>query len=181
MYAIVSLLEPSTYSRIEAMWRILELQCGLQGIKTTPFPHFSWHVAENYDFDRVEGTLRQIAATSKPFTVKTAGLGLFTGTEPVIYVLIVKNENLYRFHNTIWEKIHPNAVGSNEHYAPEAWVPHITLAHSDVNRNTLICALEELAFLPFNWEIKIDNLAIVGQTGEEVGTLRDRIEFNQKE
>jgi 2'-5' RNA ligase len=77
----------------------------------------------------------------------------------------------------MWKRIEPVAATSSAYYSPELWVPHITLAHSDVSRQSLVCALEELAFIPFNWEIKIDNLAIVGQSGEEVGHLSNRYDF----
>lgn len=179
MEAIVSLLEPAAYSRIEAMWRILELKCGLKGIKNTPFPHFSWHVAQEYPQKSVEQALRSLAAPTRPFTVQTSGLGIFTGQEPVIYLLITKNEKLLRFHKSIWRQIEPLSQQPSEYYSPETWVPHITLAHKDVDKHALLCALEELAFLPFNWEVKIDNLAVVGQSGEDVGHLIDRFEFEQ--
>jgi 2'-5' RNA ligase len=177
MQAVVSLLEATAYSRIEAMWRVLELKCGLRGIKNTPFPHFSWHVAEGYDPALVSEAIESMVGPSRPFTVQTSGLGIFTGQEPVIYLLISKTEKLLRFHKALWRRIDPLARGSSAYYAPDIWVPHITLAHGDVNKQSLLCALEELAFIPFNWEIKIDNLAVVGQSGEEVGHLVSRYDF----
>jgi len=177
MQAIVSLLEASVYSRIEAMWRILELKCGLKGIKATPFPHFSWHVAEDYTTGPVAAMLKEAADRSKPFTVMTSGLGIFTGQEPVIYVLIAKDERLLRFHKAIWKQARKVSLGPSHYYSPDAWVPHITLAHSDVDQNALVCAIEELAFRPFNWEVRIDNLALVGQAGEEIGQLKFRFDF----
>ncbi len=177
MQAIVSLLEASAYSRIEAMWRVLELKCGLKGIKATPFPHFSWHVAEDYAADPLAELLQEAAGKSQPFTVMTSGLGVFTGQVPVIYVLIAKDERLLRFHKALWRRARKYSLGLSPYYSPDAWIPHITLAHSDVNRQTLVCALEELAFLPFKWEIRIENLALVGQAGEEIGQLKYRFDF----
>ncbi len=177
MEAVVSLLDATAYSRIEAMWRVLELKCGLKGIKTTPYPHFSWHVAEGYNHAKADQTVADTSAASHPFTVHTSGLGIFTGQEPVIYLVISKTESLLRYHKALWKRIEPLAVNSSTYYSPELWVPHITLAHSDVNRQSLVCALEELAFIPFNWEIRIDNLAVVGQSGEEIGHLSNRYDF----
>jgi hypothetical protein len=37
--------------------------------------------------------------------------------------------------------------------------------------------MEELGFIPLNWEVEIDNLALVGQAGSEVGTLLRRFDF----
>jgi 2'-5' RNA ligase len=177
MEAVVSLLEATAYSRIEAMWRVLELKCGLKGIKNTPYPHFSWHVAEGYALEPVNAAIEAMSIPIRPFVVRTSGLGIFTGQEPVIYLLISKTEKLLRFHKALWKRIDPLARGSKSYYSPEQWVPHITLAHSDVNKKSLLCALEELAFIPFSWEVKIENLAIVGQSGDEVGRLISRFDF----
>ena len=180
MEAVVSLLDEATYSRIEAIWRILELKCGLKGIKNTPFPHFSWHVADHYQQEKVEPALARMAQEARPFTVTTSGLGIFTSKEPIIYVLISKTEKLLHFHKTIWRQVDPQANTSSDFYTPEMWIPHITLAHGDVSREALLCALEELAFIPFIWEVKIENLAVVGQTGTEVGRLISRFDFPRR-
>ena len=177
MEAVVSLLDAAAYSRIEAMWRILELKCGLKGIKNTPYPHFSWHVAEDYSNGEIGPELKNLADHARPFVVTTSGLGIFTGQEPVIYILISKTERMLQFHKAIWKQINPSGSCPSAYYSPETWVPHITLAHSDVNKQALLCALEELAFIPFSWEVKIDNLAVVGQTGDEVGKLISRFDF----
>lgn len=177
MQAIVTLLEPTIHSRIEAMWRVLELRCGLKGIRTTPIPHFSWLVAEDFQSEPIDVLLKEITAHAQPILTQTAGLGLFTGHEPVIYVLIVKNEPLMRFHRMLWEQTQSYTIGPAAYYSPDAWVPHVTLAHTDVNRTTLPCALEELSFIPFNWDVQIDNLAVVGQVGEEVDQLKSRFNF----
>ncbi|MDD5370529.1 MAG: 2'-5' RNA ligase family protein [Anaerolineaceae bacterium] len=178
MQAIVSLLEEAGYSRIEALWRVLELRCGLKGVKMTPYPHFSWQVAENYQEHKVEKALEEIAETARPFIVKTSGLGIFTGQEPVIYVAIAKDEKLLRFHKKVCTAAGSLAKGFNPYYLPDAWVPHVTLAYGDVTKESISCAISELAFTPFKWEMRIDNLSLVGQTGEEVGQLKHRYNFS---
>ncbi len=180
MEAIVSLLDEAAYSRIEAIWRILELKCGLKGMRNTPFPHISWHVAECYQQGDVEAVLTSMARNAHPFTVTTSGLGIFSGKEPILYILISKTEKLLHFHRSIWRKVEPHADTSSDFYTPDMWVPHITLAHRDVNKESLVCALEELAFIPFYWEVKIDNLAIVSQTGTEIGRLISRFDFPRR-
>jgi 2'-5' RNA ligase len=177
MQALVSLLEPIASSQIQHLWKRLEERCGLQGIKSTPYPHFSWEVAENYDEAKLVSMLEEITLSARPFTIQTSGLGLFTGLEPVIYIVIAKDQHLMDFHKMIWEKTQNLANEINLYYMPDAWIPHITLAHSDVSRESLLCAMEELGFIPLNWEVEIDNLALVGQAGSEVGTLLRRFDF----
>jgi hypothetical protein len=102
MYAIVSLLDEHHYNRIENLWHDLEVECGLSGVTLTPLPHFSWHIANEYDYRRLEASLQELAANTQPFSVRTTGLGLFTGASPVLFIPIVKDSTL--------------AVGSYNHH-----------------------------------------------------------------
>jgi 2'-5' RNA ligase len=167
MNGIASLLDKPATARVELLWQELEARCGLVGVKITPFPHFSWQVTEDYDLARLETTLREITRQAQPFTVHTAGLGLFTGENPIVYISIVKDEPLMRFHAMLWEQTKGIAIRPALYYAPGQWVPHITLAYNDVNQDNLNCALQTLAFQSFDWEIQIDNLIFVAQSGNQ--------------
>ena len=37
------------YAKVESLWDELETRFGLNGIRVTPYPHFSWNIAEEYD------------------------------------------------------------------------------------------------------------------------------------
>ena len=163
MNGIASLLDKPATERVESLWQELETRCGLVGVKITPFPHFSWQVTEGYDLPRLDTTLQNIARQMQPFTVRTAGLGLFSGESPIVYIHIVKDEALLRFHAMLWERMKKIAIRPALHYSPDQWVPHITLAYNDIRRENLDCALQTLAFQSFNWEIQIDNLITVDQ------------------
>lgn len=141
MYAIVSLLDEHHYTRIEDLWHDLEVECGLSGVTLTPLPHFSWHIASEYDYRRLEASLLELAASTPPFNVRTTGLGLFTGASPVLFIPIVKDPALADFHLQVWQRSQTTAIGASPHYAPEAWVPHITLAYGDVDAVKLGCAM----------------------------------------
>ena len=68
MRAIVSLLDKKHYRNLENLWRELEYECGLSGINLTPLPHFTWHLAAEYDFDRLGDKLPELVQSSSPFT-----------------------------------------------------------------------------------------------------------------
>jgi len=180
MYAIVSLLEPVIYRRVEALWKRLETVCGLKGIQITPYPHFSWLVADDFDSKPLKQALEKINSISQPFQVRCAGLGIFTGPDPVIYIQVVKNPEMKQLHQLLWENIHRHAINLSPYYTPDVWVPHITLGHTDITPKKLACAVVELGFEPFTWEMKVDNLAVVCQVGNEVGRLEDRFDFSNK-
>lgn len=163
MNGIASLLNDPQKSQIEAIWQELEEKCGLIGVRITPFPHFTYQVVETYDQARLGPILQAIARATQPFTVQTTGLGLFTGKTPIIYLPLVKNDFLLHFHKLIWDRTIDVAQGASPYYAPDLWVPHITLGYGDVTNVNLGCAMEKLAFRKFDWQINVDNLTFIGQ------------------
>jgi len=167
MNGIASLLDNPATSRVEHLWQELEAHCGLVGVKATPFPHLSWQVTEDYDLPRLEAALQALARQVRPFTIHTAGLGLFTGVNPIVYISIVKDEPLMHFHSVLWEKMNGIAFHPVLYYSPGQWIPHITLAYKDVTSGNLDCVMQCLAFQSFNWEIQIDNLILVAQSEDK--------------
>jgi 2'-5' RNA ligase len=175
MDGIVSLLDPQHHSLVETIWRELDEECGLNGIAITPIPHFSWHVAADYDPARLKDVLAGIAAQIAPFSVRTSGLGIFSGHNPVIYIPVVKDQALQDLHRRILDAVLPIALIPHPYYTPQAWMPHITLAYGDVLPDRLICAIEKLGARRFDWEIEIDCLAHISQAEGEVG--QERLNF----
>jgi len=169
MHGVVTLLDPKNSETVESLWAFLDTQCDLQGISVTPFPHFSFQIANDYDWEQVASVLQDISANSKPFFVHTAGLALFTGENPVIYVPVVRSAELSRFHELIWDRLNPISIEASPYYAPQFWMPHISLAYSDVDQHSLICAMKHLAFQSLNWIIPVDNLTLIYEPNGEIG------------
>jgi hypothetical protein len=63
----------------------------------------------------------------------------------------------------IWEQIKEVAQGVSPYYAPDLWMPHITLGYGDITNANLGCAMDALAFRDFNWQIDVDNLTFIGE------------------
>lgn len=181
MHGLVSLLDKKHYALVEELWYELRDECGVQGIYVTPLPHFSWQVAEDYDWDVLESVLREIASEARPFTVNTAGLALFTGENPVVYIPAVRTRELSEFHEMIWEQLKPVSTGLIQYYAPPFWMPHISLAYQDVDPEKLRCLMDKLAFRIFNWSIEIDNLTLIYEPEGTIGSIRYQFDFEKKE
>jgi 2'-5' RNA ligase len=173
MYAIVSRFNPNTERRAKEIWTMLENSCGLVGIKLFSLPHFSWQGADSYDLDAVELILEKIAKEMPQFSVTTAGLGVFSGDRPVLYLPIVKTRHLLEVHEFIWSSLVPYSKSPNLYYAPDVWMPHITLAMEDVTPYNLACAIEELSENPFNLIVTVDSISIAYAEGNNVGIHRE--------
>ena len=176
MRGLVSLLDPQHYRLVEALWRELE-ECSLTGVHLTPFPHFSWQIGTSYPEPHTEQAVQAIAAQTRPFTVRTDGLGIFSGPSPVVYIPIIRNPRMNLLHTKLWKQFRPNAKGLAPYYDPQKWMPHITLIFGDASVEALLCGLELLAFRSFDWEIEVNNISFVSQSGDQVGTLRYRYDF----
>ena len=179
MPGLVSILDKTHFALVEELWQQLRINCGLQGIYVSPIPHFSWQVAESYQWDALEIALQEITSNVKTFKIQTNGLALFTANNPVVYIPVVRTKELSEFHEIIWEKLAPISIKANRFYGPSFWTPHISLAYRDVDVQKLRCLIENLAFHPINWEIEIDNLTLIDEP--EGSTLHSRFQLQLTE
>jgi len=178
MLAIASLLNPDTDQQTRTMWQLLEEKCGLLGIKAAPYPHFSWFASEDIQWTPARRKLDRIAARIKPFTVWTAGLGIFSGPSPVLYVALVKSAELLETHRMIWRRMERYLVAPQNFYAPEQWMPHITIAHGDLDPEKLACAVQDLAFEKVRFEVAINNISVIYHNTKGIG-IKSRFELGK--
>ena len=175
MHGLVSLLPQPYFAQVKALWDELEQDFGLTGIRVTPYPHFSWLIAEDFDWEKLETTLQQVAAETPLFVAHTTGLALFTGERPVIYIPVVKTPQLAELHTEIWTRTAPASFGRSAYYAPEAWMPHVSLAYEDVSPDNVGRVMERLAFRSFNWEIGVESIALIYEPTGEIGSLKFKV------
>ncbi|MCB2178882.1 2'-5' RNA ligase family protein [bacterium] len=165
VYAVVAMFDELNTARVKGMWSQLAVECGLKAINATPFPHFSFHIAQSYDLEALDVQLRQIAAQTPPFSVRTTGLSVFTGPEPVVYVSLVASQPLLILHQRLWEQTSSLGERVSGHYRPGYWVPHITLANRDVTPEGVACIMRQYSAHPFTWEIHVSQLGVLSQRG----------------
>ncbi len=177
MHGLVSLLPKEHYQEVENIWQMLEDECGLVGIKVTPFPHFSWLIAADFDWQALEATLKEIAEDTEPFTVNTGGIGIFSGSSPVIFIPVLRTPNLNKFHQRVWDSIQSIGKDISPYYAPRIWTPHISLAYADVTQENISCAIQKLAFTMYNWEFKVDNISFIHEPDGTTGKLQHQFYF----
>jgi len=178
MQSVVSLLDDQHYARVEAIWEELGQKFDVRGMYVTPYPHFSFQVAEQYDEEACGRYLAELAARTRPFRVRTAGLGIFTVANPILYIPVVRSPALSDIHRELWDNVRQKMPGAVAHYySPEEWAPHITLAHGDVDQEKLADIVRVLSRRNFHWEFTVSNLAIIYDTGKRQGVLC-RFNFN---
>jgi hypothetical protein len=176
MEGLVTLLDPEHDALVRGLWQELEEALGLRGVWLTPFPHFSYQVAKSYDPPRLEASARALAATADPFEVGVAGLALFTGPAPVLYLPVVRTAALSAWHQRVWEACLPAAREPLVYYHPDNWMPHITIGFGDLDADRAAKAVRLLAGRAFDWRLVVDNLA-VGTDDGSAQALKWRLPF----
>lgn len=165
MYGVVSLLDTLHSQQVENLWKTLKIRFGVANPNATSYPHFSYHVANGYEMGKVSRLLEQVAGETAVFTIHTAGLGIFTGAEPVVYIPVARSPGLTKLHEALWPQIQPFGQGSVAYYTPPGWLPHITLGHGDIAPAQLGSIVQWLNEQNLTWEVTIHNFAILHRTG----------------
>ena len=179
VHGIVTLLDLPHTVAVEELWREFERRFGVSWVsKRVPFPHISFHVAAGYHVEPVEAALSAIAAEFRPFTVKVAGVLVFTAKEPVLALNVVRSDDLDRLHRRVWDAVRELAAGTLTYYHPDNWTPHITLAQGDLDGIKLPRLVAALLDRRLDWEIMVDNVTLMIDDGIK-HDIRQRIAIGE--
>ncbi len=131
-YAVELLFDTVSSGKIEEIWQ--KLQCvgasepDRDTLKSGAKPHVSLAVFNDIDIEDAGRKLRTLASQTDSFTISLSSVGIFTGSENVLYLGPVANGSLIRLH----DRVHTALIEYNEDawkYCPTGnWVPHCTLA-----------------------------------------------------
>jgi 2'-5' RNA ligase len=165
MHGIVSILNEPHHEKVLQLWQQMRQRFGVGRPEATAVPHFSYHIAPTYDLVAVKQILQETAVFTHPFTVKTEGLGIFTGEKPVIYIPITRNPALTALHQHLWPLLQAAAQDALKYYAPNNWFPHITLGHGDITAANLGDIVTWLNGQSLAWNLKVDNLDMLHDDG----------------
>ena len=175
---VVSLLDEPHAGMVTGIWDELESKLGLREVKVAPWPHVSYQLGD-YDLPLLTPILEEVAAKANPFEIETAGLGIFTGSRPIVYVPVVRTAELSEWHRLLWAAIGTACRNIADHYWLSDWIPHITLAMDDVHPANLGAVVEQLAARNLSWKITIDNLSFI-DAGYEGRELTTRLPFGSR-
>jgi hypothetical protein len=179
MHGLVSLLPEPFYEYVQAVWKHLEDEFGLKGIRVTPYPHLSWQIGQNYSLAALEKKIKDVCRETSSFEIRTTGLGVFTGPKPVIYIQVVKSPSLYKLHETIWGIFSAYGEEISPLYRPDLWTPHISLAYEDVTEENIEDVMAWLSRQNLSWQMNIDNLAFIYEPPGKIGELKFHFFFKR--
>jgi hypothetical protein len=177
MHAAIALFDPTGAGWVERLWENLEKNFGLTGYQWTPVVHFSWDVFFDLDEDLVGACLARRAEGMAPFEVKVSGLGVFPGANPTIYLNVVKDAHLLQLHGSLHEELSPGVIRRSPLYAPNAWVPHVSLIHHENDLPLLARAIADLLRSDLPDSLRVKALGWIKQNSGEPGKLAARFDL----
>ena len=173
MHGLVTLLPKPYYEKVKSLWDGLEARFGLNGIRITPYPHFSWNIAEEYDRPQMDWAVAETGLVTPVFNVQTSGIGLFPAPVPVLFIQVARDPLLDTLHQRLWDRMQGIGREMSAYYNPENWQPHISLAYGDLRSDQVPEVrdwLEEQD--PFRWEMEIKNICYIHEPDGQVGDLQ---------
>jgi 2'-5' RNA ligase len=176
---IITFLRDNQSAKISETWVELCQACGLPDENLSPVPHLTWHISGRYDLPALCERLAAWCSRRRSFWLRAAGLGVFTAPEPVLYIPVLKNPRLVRFHQDLIRNVLPLADLPSEYYAPAAWMPHITLAFGNLEPDVIGCAVQNLAYRLVTIDFKVDQLILVHQDSHENWNVRETFSFGK--
>ena len=165
MYGVIALFDDASSRHVEDLWRRLHEVHALGAHYEQRFPHLSFHVAEAYEAERLSAALLPILGQLHPTVVRSTGRGLFTAPSLVLHLPVAAPRSLRLVQPHIWEAADACARAAVEHYHPDRWMPHVTLASGDLRFDDLPRAVSLLVDEMLEFEIRLERIAICQDDG----------------
>jgi 2'-5' RNA ligase len=172
IYALASLFDFADDPKMVLAWERIEHVFNIAGIALTHLPHFSWHVAQSYEFNGLDQRLNTFVKDLEPFHLHIAGAGIFSGENPVIYLPVTKTPVISGIHNSLSKWIGDFTTTTNPNYDPEFWIPHITLSGENFNSDGICQVLSELAYIRMDIDLVIDHIAVIYRNENSSGVQK---------
>ena len=128
--------------------------------KRSAVPHLSYHVAGSYNWSGVVGALEELSKQFEAFDIVADAVAIFESIPAIVYLTVSDPSSLRALQAAVFERIARHSHAPDEYYAPQAWVPHITIA-SGIDPQEATKLAQSLRSHKIRWKIRIDNLAFM--------------------
>jgi 2'-5' RNA ligase len=168
-FSVATLVDFSRNAEAKESWNRVKVISQIEGFALSPMPHISFHVAMDYDLPVVNASLIEITGRFQTFVMRASGVGVFSGIQPVVYFPVVKTRKLLDLHEEIWNGLKDATKSANMFYAPDDWMPHVTMAYQKADAYNICDVIGRLIKEHIEFEFLVDHLAIIYRDREELG------------
>lgn len=172
MPGVIALLPEPFAAQVEALWERMERDFAVPRGYPGAVPHITFHLGSHDVAAGADEVVRRVAAATSPFVVFTSGLGVFRGKLPVLHIMVARSPAAAALAETLSRELAAAGYPSTDPYfAPEKWIPHITIAHRNLAGLELAELLAWLVRQDLAWEIPISELSIALETDKSAEIL----------
>ena len=157
--AIVSNLEGQPYKDVRRLWKLLERSYGCKAIQAYSHPHVSFQSARTPDVRQLKRDFENVVSQIRPFEIEVVGARHFR--KDVIYLAVKRTRELAKIHKLINRFLESRCQDLVELYAPEHWLPHVTLAMEDLTEDNFEKAWMEFGGSNIRFKQRLHNICMV--------------------
>jgi 2'-5' RNA ligase len=158
---IASLMTENERDVVLRFWDVFETEYNSIGVQSFDHPNLGFQGGSCSNIDSLKDELSNLCVALSPFDVKVEGFGFFEAPSKVVYLKVLKTDELIELHKKINNSLAKCCENLFEFYTPENWVPHITLAMDDLSEKGFNNFKERYKdYLP-SFKQTISNLALV--------------------
>ncbi len=161
MYGIVTLVEGALGESIKGLWEGLASRYGADAVAGFNMPHFSYHIADDYDLERAKALLDRVASETPAFDLQMAGLGVIVHPQSLVFINLVRSAALSAVHAALWDEATDAGTGVIMYCETDSWLPHVTLGEKPVLIEHVAEIGDHFGDGLFLKPLRVDNLAII--------------------
>lgn len=166
--AIVSNLEGQPYEEVRRLWKLFERKYLSKAIQAYGHPHISFQSGTTPDVRQIKRDFQSLVSQIRPFEITVTGARHFR--EDVIYLAVKRTRELAKIHKLIDRFLESQCQDLVELYAPEHWLPHVTLAMEDLTEDNFKKAWMEFGGSNIRFKQRLHNVCMVKWLPD--GTIR---------
>jgi 2'-5' RNA ligase len=128
-YAFTMLLDRVAGLKISSMYKVLsDRGISHDQVKLAYAPHITLAIFDDRaDLNQIIRLLSLTTSSWSPISVPLIGYAIFSGTPSTLCVCAGMTSDLFQRHSNLCSAI-PGELPLREHYQPDRWFPHVTLA-----------------------------------------------------
>jgi 2'-5' RNA ligase len=157
--AIVSNLEGQPYKDVRRLWKLFERKYLSKSIQAYSHPHISFQSGTTHDVRQIKRDFESLAYQMTSFEIEVTGARHFR--KDVIYLAVKRTRELAKTHKLIHRFLDDQCQGLDELYAPQHWLPHVTLAMEDLTEENFENAWMEFEGSNIRFKQRIHNVCMV--------------------
>jgi len=150
LVGVASILEGPVLDEARRLWKLFETQYASTGVQSFDYPNLTFQGGLCTDVTALIGALRDACRRLAPFELIVDGLGYFEAPAPTVFMAVRMTEELWHINREMNVLLGRHCEQLFEYYAPEQWMPHITIAMGDLTAGNFERARHDLAgYRPF--------------------------------